>query len=109
MQRGAVTEVNIPVYAEYGAAGKVTTVSGHALADVPIKIADSENKTTKQVMTDQFGYYRIDGLRQGSYTARVMTTKEDQPDRIAETNFTITDDFLFEIDIIVPEPSSFAP
>ena len=60
-------------------------------------------------MTDQFGYYRIDGLRQGSYTARAMTTKEDKPDRIAETNFIITDDFLFEIDIIVPEPSSFAP
>lgn len=109
VQSGAVTEVNIPVYAEYGAAGKVTTASGHALAGVPIRVADSENKTTKQVMTDQFGYYRIDGLRQGSYTARAMTTKEDKPDRIAETNFIITDDFLFEIDIIVPEPSSFAP
>ena len=109
VQSGAVTEVNIPVYAEYGAAGKVITASGHALAGVPIRIADSENKTTKQVMTDQFGYYRIDGLRQGSYTAKIMTTKEDKPDHITETKFVITDDFLFEIDIIVPEPSSFAP
>lgn len=103
VQSGAVTEVNIPVFTEYGAAGKVCTASEHMLANVPVSIVDSAGKIVKQTKTDQFGYYRIDGLRQGNYTAKVTTTKEGEPDHVTETDFTITQDFLFEVDIIIPE------
>lgn len=103
VQSGAVTEVNIPVFTEYGAAGMVCTASEHMLVDVPVSIVDSSGKTVKRTRTDQFGHYRVDGLRQGNYTAKVTTTKEGEPDHVTEKDFTIKKDFLFEIDIIVPE------
>ena len=100
---GTVTEVTIPVFAEYGVAGKVGTASERMFADTPVCILDAEGNTIKQAKTDRFGYYRVDGLRQGNYTARVTATKEDKTGCIAETNFAITNDFLFDIDIVVPE------
>ncbi len=103
VRSGSVTEVTIPVYAEYGAAGKVCTLSEHMLAGVEVKIIDSEGKTIKQTQTDQFGYYRVDGLRQGTYTARATTSTPDREGSLCETEFTITNNFLFDIDIVIPE------
>ncbi len=94
VQSGAVTEVTIPVYAEYGVAGKVVTSSGRALAAATLLIVDSNGNTVKQTRTDQFGYYRVDGLRSGSYSIRVLS---------AEKAFNIKDDYLFGTDIVVNE------
>ena len=105
VRNGSVTEVTIPVYAEYGAAGKVCTLSEHTLAGAEVTIIDSEGNTIKQTQTDQFGYYRVDGLRQGAYTARAATSTPD-PDGegpLCETEFTITNNFLFDVDIVIPE------
>ncbi|MCW8796705.1 MAG: carboxypeptidase regulatory-like domain-containing protein [Chlorobium sp.] len=102
VRSGSVTEVIIPVYAEYGAVGKVSSASGNALAERMVGISDSEGTIVKKTLTDRFGYYRVDGLRKGSYTATVLDTGTDMPDHMSETGFTITNAFLFDIDLVVP-------
>jgi len=104
VQSGAVTEVTIPVYAEYGVAGKVVTASGRALAAATLLIADSNGNTVKQTCTDQFGYYRVDGLRSGNYRVRVLTEKSNGRSAVSEKNFSVTNDYLFGVDIVVDEP-----
>ncbi|MBC8524693.1 MAG: carboxypeptidase regulatory-like domain-containing protein [Chlorobium phaeobacteroides] len=106
VQSGAVTEVTIPVYAEYGISGKVTTASNRLLTETQVSIIDSVGKILQQAKTDRFGYYRVDGLRKGNYTAQVSIKDENDTDLHAEKNFSISTEFLFGIDIIVPDHSS---
>jgi len=103
VRSGALTEVIIPVFAEYGAVGKVSSVSGSALADRTVGITGPEETIVKTTLTDQFGYYRVDGLRKGSYTATLLKTGTNIPDQTSETSFTITNKFLFDIDLVIPE------
>ncbi|NTW55650.1 MAG: carboxypeptidase regulatory-like domain-containing protein [Chlorobiaceae bacterium] len=97
VRNGAVTEVNIPVYAEYGIAGCLTDSKGNALPDRVVEVAGNEGKPPRMAATDQFGYYRLDGLRPGTYTV-----KSAGQDKSSEKTFVIKNDYLFDVNLTVP-------
>ncbi|MEL6457295.1 MAG: carboxypeptidase regulatory-like domain-containing protein, partial [Cyanobacteria bacterium J06621_15] len=66
-----VTNVDFPVRAEYGVAGKVTDASGQPLKQVRIELVTSTGARVLSGTTDQFGLYRLDGVPVGKYTLRV--------------------------------------
>ncbi len=97
VRNGAVTEVNIPVYAEYGVAGCLTDSKGDALPQRSVEITGNDGKPPRLAVTDQFGYYRLDGLRAGTYTVRPAGQEKTQ-----EKTFVIKNDFLFDINLTIP-------
>lgn len=97
VRNGAVTEVNIPVYAEYGVAGCLKDLHGNGVSGTLLELLDSSGTSVGTVTTDQFGYYRVDGLRPGTYTLRTTETGNAK-----ERTFTIRNDFLFDVDITLP-------
>jgi hypothetical protein len=100
VRNGAVTEVNFPVYAEYGMAGRVTDHSGSGQADALITVRDIEGKTAATTFTNAFGYYRIDGLRPGNYTVDAAES-ETGSGKTAPREVSIKDDYLFEINFSI--------
>lgn len=52
-----------------------------------------------ETLTDQFGYYRVDGLVKGNYAISVVGIGGQ---KLAERTFSIDGDFLFGVDIIMP-------
>lgn len=91
IKNGAVTGMKIPLYAEYGAAGRVTGSDGECMADALVSIRSEEGALVAAATTNRFGYYRVDGLRRGLYRASVEGA-EGLP-------FRIEDDYLFELDL----------
>jgi hypothetical protein len=97
IRNGAVTEVNIPVYAEYGVAGCLNDPKGNAMPGKALEITDSTGKPAGQVTTDQFGYYRFDGLRPGTYALRPAGS-----DKSVERTFVIKNDYIFDVNLTMP-------
>ncbi len=94
VRNGSVTEVNFPVYAEYGVAGCLSDSRGNGVPRSELEIIDASGKPVGHVITDQFGYYRVDGLRPGKYTVKTTGSGTAQ-----EKTFTITNDFIFEVNL----------
>ncbi|NTU96649.1 MAG: carboxypeptidase regulatory-like domain-containing protein [Chlorobiaceae bacterium] len=97
VRNGAVTEVNIPVYAEYGVAGCLSDRAGNPLPGRVLEITGKDGKPTGEVTTDQFGYYRFDGLRPGTYSVRPAGSGIT-----SEKTFVITNDFIFDVNVVIP-------
>ncbi|NTV97871.1 MAG: carboxypeptidase regulatory-like domain-containing protein [Chlorobiaceae bacterium] len=104
VRNGAVTEVNIPVYAEYGVAGCLTDPGGNPLPGRNLEITANDGKPSGQVTTDQFGYYRLDGLRPGMYAIRPAGS-----DKSPEKTFVIKNDYVFDLNLTVPSVTAISP
>lgn len=91
VKSGAVTQVDIPLFAQYGIAGRITGTGQEGIENKTVQILDAENKLVATSRTNLFGYYRADNLRPGSYKALLPPAGQEQL-------FTITDDYLFGID-----------
>ncbi|MBO8093664.1 MAG: carboxypeptidase regulatory-like domain-containing protein [Prosthecochloris sp.] len=98
VQSGAVSEVRIPLFAQYGIAGRITDAGRKGIENETVQVLDSENEVIITSETNLFGYYRADNLRPGSYTALLPVTGQ-------ERLFTITDDYLFGIDFTLEDQS----
>lgn len=98
---GAVTRVDFWVEARFGIAGRLTSSTGERLPDARIKILQADGALAAIVRTDRFGLYRVDGLSPGSY--RAETLAEDTGGVVAAVDFEIEDDFMFGIDLTLPE------
>lgn len=106
IKSGSITEVIIPLHLEYGVAGRIVNPSNRPLSDISVCIVASDGNIFKKGITNQFGYYRVDGLRKGNYTARVTTIGSEGVDVVSEKRFSISNEYLFGIDIVAPgEPS----
>lgn len=135
---GAVTPVQFKVYPEYGIAGRVTDKAGEGVSNVVLVALSSGGEVRARAVTNDFGYYRMDGLRPGSYriataTATTMVTakghgadkeaaagspeseregggdadamppvKSSYRGRQIFRNFSITNDYLFGVDLRLP-------
>jgi hypothetical protein len=97
IRNGAVTEVNIPVYAEYGVAGCLNDPKGNPMPGKALEITDSTGKPAGQVTTDQFGYYRFDGLKPGTYAIR-----PEGSEKSTERTFVIKNDYIFDVNLTMP-------
>jgi hypothetical protein len=98
VKNGAVTEVNFPVYAEYGIAGHVTDGKGKEVADTPVTVRDDKGTVVSRTMTNPFGDYRIDGLRPGNYILQAGSQGLPKP-------ITVKDDFVFDVNLSLPDPN----
>ena len=97
---GAVSEIEIPVYAEYSIAGKVADPESKALEEKRVRVIDENGKVVDTAITNLFGYYRTKGLRPGIYTVSVSDT---------ERRITVRDDYLYGIDFTIQETAVSEP
>ena len=101
VKNGAVTGLNIPVYAEYGVAGMVSDNVGNGIANVIVEVTDKENKIVQQTLTNEFGYYRADTLRSGTYQIAAQSQDGKPIINAPKRTFTIKDDFLFDVNLTI--------
>jgi hypothetical protein len=100
---GAITSVNIPVFAEYGVAGRVVDAGGQGVAELLVTAMREEGKESSGTgVTNLFGYYRIDGLRRGSYIAAVIKEMDGKRETLAERRFEIRKDYEYDVDLRLP-------
>ncbi|MCW8855724.1 MAG: carboxypeptidase regulatory-like domain-containing protein [Kangiella sp.] len=95
----SVTHVEFNVMSEYSAMGQLTSANGQALSNVRLTLFNSEGKMMTETLTDQFGYYRVDGLTNGNYSVSIVGVGGQ---KLAERAFVIDGDFLFGLDISLP-------
>ncbi|WP_417445818.1 carboxypeptidase regulatory-like domain-containing protein [Kangiella sp.] len=95
----AVTHVEFNVKSEYSAMGQLKSANGLALSNVRLTLFNEKDEIMTETLTDQFGYYRIDGLTNGNYRVSVVGIGGQT---LAERTFTIDGDFLFGLDILMP-------
>lgn len=94
---GAVTEVVIPVHAEYSIAGRITDTEGEGIESLTVNVRDESGTVVSRTSSNMFGYYRTDGLRPGTYTVSVSET---------ERKVTIKDDYAYGIDFTIEETAA---
>ncbi|NTW68664.1 MAG: carboxypeptidase regulatory-like domain-containing protein [Chlorobiaceae bacterium] len=106
VKSGAVTALTIPVYAEFGVAGFVADASGNGVANVLLEVSGKEGKTSVKSFTNEFGYFRADTLRSGSYRITPVSVGGRPILKPLPVDITIKDDFLFDVNmtIVVPPP-----
>ncbi len=99
---GAITSVGLTTKVLYGAAGRLITRRGPAgekhLIGRAIAIFDRNDKEVARAETNSFGYFRVDGLAPGSYTAALLN---DGDGVAARRSFKVTNDYVFDVDITV--------
>ena len=94
----AVTRIDFDLSLEYSAAGKVTTHSGKAQEGILVKVLDAQNNLITQAYSDQFGLFRVDSLKNGNYVIQAIAESAV----LVERNFSIEDDFLFDLNLTIP-------
>ncbi len=104
IKNGAVTGMKIPVFAEYGAAGMVRGARGEGIEGATVTVSDMDGITVKKTMTNRFGYYRVDGLRAGTYRSAVESIGGLKQERPATREFSISNDYVFDIDMKAEKP-----
>lgn len=77
----------------YRFASRVKDVEGKAVAQAKLIAIDTDGLQAGIATTDDFGYYCIDNLPPGIYTARLDSS---QP----EIRIELTDNYLFEQDLV---------
>ncbi len=101
VKSGTVTHLSIPVYARYGIAGKITGPSGQALAHAVIEISGKDGIPIKRTTSNEFGYYRIDELKKGTYSLKAISINGVALQGQQPKTVEISNDYLFNIDITV--------
>jgi len=97
---GSVTEVIIPVVAEYSISGKISGPDKKGIENITVTVTDAKGETASKSKTNLFGYYRADTLPSGSYTVRAEGK---------ETTVTIDDDYVYNVDLTIDPTSIIAP
>jgi hypothetical protein len=98
LESSAATEVPLALEVRFAIAGRVQDVNGLNKINERMLILDERGRTVGEVYTDQYGLYRADNLAPGIYTVAV----ERDGGFVADIEITISDDFLFEQDLVVP-------
>jgi len=114
VKNGAVTNVNIPVHALYGIAGRLVDRRGNGIGKALIELIDAHATIVDTVSTNEFGDYRIDGLPTGNYRVRVVSVDGMKIDHLMPEEVSIKGDYLTSVnldvgDIPIPEGAIFKP
>ena len=97
---GAVTPVDFALAVEVGTAGRIIGPDGEPVARVPLEMVNSDGDVVSTARSNQFGLFRMDGLRPGSYTLRALGIWEGES-RAVE----IGAEYLFGTDLKVSKSS----
>ncbi len=95
----SVTRIDLDLNTEYSAAGKVTLSNGDAVANIRVSLVVQSGELIMETLTDQFGYFRVDGLSNGQYSLRIIGNEGQV---LTQRSFTIENDFLFGLDLQLP-------
>jgi hypothetical protein len=104
---GAVTPVHFDVRPEFGLAGRILTAEATGASGLQIHLIDLNGRLVQSARTDQFGFYRMDGIPPGQYRLQLppptgLTDASDLPERSVD----VTDRFLFNQDLTIEQPLS---
>ncbi|NTU93290.1 MAG: carboxypeptidase regulatory-like domain-containing protein [Chlorobiaceae bacterium] len=101
---GAVTNVNIPVLAMYGIDGRVVDQNGAGVGNAMIEILDAHQTVVAKVSTNEFGDYRTDGLKPGTYRLRIVSLSGQRfgPSRSREV--IVRGDYLSGVELNTADP-----
>ncbi|TCD47428.1 carboxypeptidase-like regulatory domain-containing protein [Chlorobium sp. N1] len=102
IKNGAVTGMKIPLHAEYGAAGRVCGENGEGISGALVSIRSEKGEIVAATRTNRFGYFRSDGLKNGSYKA--VAESGDGSSAGSERAFSIEGDYLFGLDLTIKMP-----
>lgn len=94
----SVTRVDFDMRAEYSATGQVTQ-GGQAVSEVVVSLLDESGEVLMDTITDQFGYFRVDGLVNGQYQLVIHNSNGDV---IAQRQVQLKGDFLFDQNLTLP-------
>jgi len=97
---GAVTPVDFELAIEVGAAGRVTGPDGEPVKGVPLQILNAEGEVVSRARSNQFGLFRLDGLRPGTYTLKALDIWEG-----ASRTVDVGTEYVFGTDLKVDKPS----
>ncbi len=105
-----ITNVDIPLHVEYGVAGQIVDSSSNGIPGAYVEAWKRGGKERAGTgFTNEFGFYRIDGLRQGTYKARVVEAAGEKKAVLAEREFAIADDYVFDVDLQLPKGKEAMP
>ena len=96
---GAVTSLQFELAVETGGAGRVRGPDGEPVPGIRVVVLDADGEQRARAFTNQFGLYRVDGLRPGSYT---LTAGD------ASRQVDVGSEYLFGLDLTLeslPEPA----
>ena len=97
---GAVTAVDFDLAIEVGTAGRVIGPEGEPVQNVPLQMLDSEGEVVSRAKSNQFGLFRMDGLRPGTYTLKALDIWEG-----ASRMVEVGTEYIFGTDLKVNKPS----
>jgi hypothetical protein len=103
VEKGAVTQVDFNIYAEYSISGKVVDQTGKAVPRVQLAVFNEDNELMGRWWTDQFGYYRGDQLRPGLYRVQLEAVGDKTFKRVHYRLIEVKDNFLFDQYFIISE------
>ncbi|MGY4877379.1 carboxypeptidase regulatory-like domain-containing protein [Vreelandella aquamarina] len=98
VEQGATTALHFDVDLEYGVAGQVSRSDGKPVQTIQVALTSSPSGFHKTTWTDQFGYYRMDGVPPGQYTLSVVGHSS------AARDVSVVNDFVFGQDLSFSEP-----
>jgi len=104
VKSGAVTALTIPVYAEFGIAGFVGDSSGNGVGNVLLEVSGKDGKSVVKTTTNEFGYYRADTLRNGTYKITALSVGGRPIANSLPIDIAIKDDFLFDVNMTIVVP-----
>lgn len=95
-----ITNLAMPVHAMYGVAGRLVDKQGNGMANVIVRAKpEGQSEPVSSGLTNDFGYYRLDGLKNGNYSIYIEREVNGKRATVAERTLIIKDDYQFEIDI----------
>ncbi|ASQ90398.1 hypothetical protein CHL67_05195 [Prosthecochloris sp. GSB1] len=94
---GSITQVDIPVYAEYSVAGRITASDGKGVENLPVEVMNEKGETLSSTLTNVFGYYRTESLQPGEY--RISVSGEERA-------VSVKNDYLYGVDFTVERSMS---
>ncbi len=92
VRAGVTTQADFRVHLRLGFAGRLTR-AGLPLPDQLIEVLDAKGRPVRRTDSDQWGYFRIDGLPPGTYTVRAAG---------GSRQVTLKRAFLFRQDLDLP-------
>jgi hypothetical protein len=98
VEQGATTALNFDVQLEYGVAGQIKMPNEDSGQPVRLELKSPQSDFYKTIWTNQFGYYRIDGIPPGDY--KLTPAGRGYPVR----NIKVESDFLFGQDLTISDP-----
>ncbi|NTV60891.1 MAG: carboxypeptidase regulatory-like domain-containing protein [Chlorobiaceae bacterium] len=102
-----ITKVDIPLHAEYGISGQLTDGTGRGIPGSLVMVRGYDQKEPAgSGVTNDFGYYRIDSLRNGHYVVFVQEKESVEKKNLVERPFEVSGKYLFDIDMSIPAVSS---